>query len=112
VRPAARSTASTAHKIRTCANVKFYLGRYITINSPGMTKLSNGASSGITALGKTNAPVDISGISGVVGEEGLDTSTTLAKCVGTATLGGEPITSCVYRELRSVNAKDGVIRLD
>ena len=60
-----------------------------------MTKLSNGTSSEMTALGKTNAPVDISGMSGVAGEEGLDARTTLAKWVGTATFGGDPITSCV-----------------
>jgi hypothetical protein len=42
-------------------------------------KLSKGVSSGMTALGKTNAPVDISGTFGVAGEEGLDTRITLAK---------------------------------
>ena len=64
-------------------------------NSPGITKLSKGVSSEMTALGSTKAPVDISGISGLAGEDGLDASTTLAKCVGTETLGGEPIISCV-----------------
>jgi hypothetical protein len=60
-----------------------------------MTKLSRGASSGIIAFGSTNAPVEISCTSGVEGDEGLEASTTLAKCVGTATFGGEPITSYV-----------------
>lgn len=59
-------------------------------------KLSRGASSGIIAFGRTNAPVESSRISGVEGEEGLAVSTTFAKWVGTATLGGEPITSWVY----------------
>ena len=45
------------------------------------------------AFGSTNAPVLISGILGVLGDEGLVVSTTFAKCVGTATLGGEPMTS-------------------
>jgi hypothetical protein len=63
--------------------------------SPGTTKLFNDASSGMGALGSTNAPVLISGMFGVFGEEGLVVNTTLAKCVGTATLGGEPMTSCV-----------------
>ena len=55
-----------------------------------MTKLVKGASSGIMAFGKTNAPVDISVTSGLDGEEGFEASTTFAKCVGTATFGGEP----------------------
>lgn len=62
-------------------------------NIPGTTKLSRDASSGITALGRTNAPVDTSGMCGVDGEAGREASTTLAKCVGTDTLGGLPITS-------------------
>lgn len=62
---------------------------------PGTTKLFNGTSSGMSVFGSTNAPVLISGTLGVLGEEGLVVSTTLAKCVGTATLGGEPMTSCV-----------------
>jgi hypothetical protein len=49
------------------------------------------------ALGSTKAPVDISSTSGVDGEDGLLAKTTLAKWVGTLTLGGEPITSCVYK---------------
>lgn len=65
----------------------------VTRYSPGTTKLFNGASSGMGALGSTNAPVLISGILGVLGEEGLVVNTTLAKCVGTATLGGDPMTS-------------------
>lgn len=46
-------------------------------------------------FGSTNAPVLISGTSGVLGEDGLVVNTTFAKCVGTATFGGEPMTSCV-----------------
>lgn len=65
----------------------------VTRCSPGTTKLFNGASSGMGALGSTNAPVLISGILGVLGAEGLVVNTTLAKCVGTATLGGDPMTS-------------------
>lgn len=56
----------------------------------------------MAALGRTNAPVAISGTSGVDGEDGLDVSTTLAKWVGTEILGGEPITSCVYPEVRQM----------
>lgn len=58
-----------------------------------MTKLSRGASSGIGALGSTKAPVESSRIPGVEGDAGLDVKTTFAKCVGTAIVGGEPITS-------------------
>jgi hypothetical protein len=47
-------------------------------------------------LGKTNAPVDTSKMCGVWGDDGLAANTTLAKWVGTATFGGEPITSYVY----------------
>lgn len=61
-----------------------------------MMKFSKGASSEMAAFGRTNAPVDISGVSGVEGDEGLDASTTFAKCVGTPMFGGEPMTSCVY----------------
>ena len=68
---------------------------------PGTTKLFSGASSGIGILGNTNAPVLISGIFGALGEEGLVVNTTLAKCVGTATFGGEPMTSCVCCRNRS-----------
>ena len=53
------------------------------------------------ALGSTNAPVLISGVFGVLGEEGLVANTTLAKWVGTATFGGEPMTSCVYGIVQS-----------
>lgn len=58
-----------------------------------MTKLSSGASSGMIVFGRMNAPVDISGMSGVEGEDGLDARTTFAKWVGTPMLGGEPMTS-------------------
>lgn len=61
--------------------------------SIGTTKLSSFASSGIGAFGRTNAPVAISCMCGVDGEEGLAVSTTFAKWVGTATFGGEPMTS-------------------
>jgi len=69
--------------------------------SPGTTKLFNGTSSGMGALGSTNAPVLTSGIFGVLGEEGLVVNTTLAKCVGTATFGGEPMTSWVCCKTQS-----------
>jgi hypothetical protein len=42
-------------------------------------KLSRGVSSGMTALGRTKAPVDISKISGFEGEDGLLAKTTFAK---------------------------------
>lgn len=45
------------------------------------------------AFGNTKAPVEISVTLGVDGEDGLDVNTTLAKCVGTETFGGEPMTS-------------------
>jgi len=60
---------------------------------PGVTKLSRGASSAIMAFGKTNAPIDKVKSLGLEGEHGVAVRTTLAKCVGTATLGGEPMTS-------------------
>lgn len=61
-----------------------------------MTKLSNGVSSGIAAFGSTKAPRETSKLEGVEGEEGVVVRTTFAKWVGTAMLGGEPITSYVY----------------
>jgi hypothetical protein len=70
----------------------------------GTTKLSRGASSGIIAFGSTNAPVEISSASGVDGDKDFEVSTTLAKCVGTATFGGEPISSYVCKE--NVNHDD------
>jgi hypothetical protein len=60
-----------------------------------MTKLSSGASSGIIAFGSTKAPVESSSISGVEGEDNLDVNTTFAKCVGTETFGGDPMTSWI-----------------
>jgi hypothetical protein len=60
---------------------------------PGTMKLSRGASSGIEALGNTKAPIENARMSGVAGDKGVDVRTTFAKCVGTATFGGEPITS-------------------
>ena len=65
------------------------------VNIPGTIKLVRGVSSDITALGRTNAPLASSRISGVDGDEGLDVNMTFAKCVGTAIFGGEPITSWV-----------------
>jgi len=88
--PEARSTESTGRS-KFGHSAETMVLRY----SPGTTKLFNGASSGMGVFGSTNAPVLISGTLGVLGEEGLVASTTLAKCVGTATLGGEPMTSCV-----------------
>lgn len=88
VKPAALSTASTkpGHKRRYPDSMKYK-------DLPGTTKFSKGASSGISAFGRTNAPVEISGICGVDGDDGLVVKTTLAKCVGTPMLGGLPITS-------------------
>jgi hypothetical protein len=63
--------------------------------SIGMTKFSRGVSSGIGALGSTNAPAESSSMFGVPGDDGLEVRTTFAKWVGTATFGGEPITSWV-----------------
>ena len=89
--PAARSTVSTAW-VHKRVRVDFtYKGR--KSNVPGVTKRSSGASSGMIAFGRMNAPVEISWTSGVEGEEGLEARTTFAKWVGTAMLGGEPMTS-------------------
>ena len=68
---------------------------------PGTMKFSNGVLSLMTALGRTKAPVASSRISGVDGDDGFVVNTTLAKWVGTDTLGGEPITSCVCRNILS-----------
>lgn len=76
---------STIHTKRTMGRSKS--------NVLGVTKRSSGASSGMIAFGRTNAPVEISWMSGVEGEEGLEARTTFAKWVGTAMLGGEPMTS-------------------
>lgn len=90
VSPAARSTASTVATKILSKNRGI-----VEEDGPGMTKPSRGASSLMTAFGRTKAPKESSKISGVAGEVGLDARTTLAKCVGTETFGGEPITSCV-----------------
>jgi hypothetical protein len=90
VKPAALSTASTEPEFQLKV-VKLKLG-----HSLGVLNACNGILSSMLAFGKTNAPAEISGMSGVEGEDGRVVSTTLAKCVGTATLGGDPITSCVY----------------
>jgi hypothetical protein len=42
----------------------------------GAAKLSSGVVSEITAFGRMKAPVEISGTSGVLAEEGRDVSTT------------------------------------
>jgi hypothetical protein len=63
--------------------------------STGTENDSHGAWSGMIALGRMNAPAASSRMSGVPGEDGLEVRTTLAKWVGTPTLGGEPITSWV-----------------
>jgi hypothetical protein len=44
-----------------------------------VTKFSNGMSSEIDEFGKTKAPVEISAMLGVEGEDGLEARTTLAK---------------------------------
>jgi hypothetical protein len=67
--------------------------RFRLTNLPGIMKLSNGASSGMTAFGRTKAPMASSGMSGEDGEDSRDPNTTFAKWVGTAILGGFPITS-------------------
>lgn len=69
----------------------------------GTMKFSNGVLSLMTALGRTKAPVASSRISGVDGDDGFVVNTTLAKWVGTDTLGGEPITSCVCHNILSAN---------
>lgn len=53
----------------------------------------NGVSSAMAALGSTNAPVEVSVTRGVEGEDGREARITLAKCVGTPTLGEFPMTS-------------------
>ena len=89
VSPAALSTASTRQGWLLQSNFSCEDAN----NIPGTTKFSSLASSGMTAFGRTNAPVEISGTSGLEGDDGFDVSTTFAKCVGTETFGGEPITS-------------------
>lgn len=91
VRPAARSTASTVQPISAFAHPSDKVGLERVL---GTRKLSNLASSGMTAFGRTNAPAEISATSGVDGDDGLAASTTFAKCVGTEMFGGEPMTSC------------------
>ena len=58
VRPAARSTASTDGETRS--QTFMFIGRQQR-DLLGVTKVSRGALSGITAFGRTNAPVEISG---------------------------------------------------
>lgn len=102
VRPAARSTVSTEqiHKENEMGRSDHW-PQYVRLGvdveegicAPGTTKLSRGASSGMIAFGRTNAPAEISGIFGVEGDEGREVRTTLAKWVGTPMFGGLPITS-------------------
>ena len=89
--PEARSTDST----KQINSVSYIDISRVLGSPPGTTKVFNETSSGMGALGSTNAPVLISGMFGVLGEDGFVVNTTLAKCVGTATFGGEPMTSCV-----------------
>ena len=91
VKPAARSTAST--NVHPESNLISYIVWPDVL--PGTEKLSKGVVSGIAALGRTKAPVDISGTSGLEGDDGLEVKTTLAKWVGTLMFGGFPITSWV-----------------
>ena len=101
VRPAARSTLSTAiPKTNKRSDPTSDIEKL-----PGTTKLSKGVSSGIAALGSTNAPVLTSRVSGVEGEDGLLVSTTFAKCVGTPMFGGVPMTSCVCSRFYSSSFK-------
>jgi len=95
VRPAARSTSSTEY-------TWVYGEEDHMENLLGLTKLVSSASSDIEALGRMNAPVDISTWVGLY-EVGLEARTTLAKWVGTLIFGGVPITSwlCYYRLLES-----------
>src|SRR4051812_29231653 len=93
VSPATRSTFSTNEE--TNKNHKNGQKHRLNFCLLGTTKLSKGAVSGMGAFGRTNAPVASSYTSGVDGDVGFAVSTTFAKCVGTAMLGGEPITSCV-----------------
>jgi hypothetical protein len=46
---------------------------------PGVTKFSNSMSSEIDEFGRTKAPVEISAMLGVEGEDGFEAKTTLAK---------------------------------
>lgn len=90
-----RQTCCTLYGIDCTPRVRQKPAIQESEHGPGTTKLSSFASSGMGALGSTNAPVEISMMFGVDGEEGFAVSTTFAKCVGTDTFGGEPITSCV-----------------
>ncbi len=59
---------------------------------PGTANEVRGALSGITALGRTKAPIDIS-FAALMTELDFDVNMTFAKWVGTEMDGGEPITS-------------------
>lgn len=92
-----RQTRSAFHRINCTSHEQDQSASLYSLSrsryAPGTTKLSNGAWSGISAFGRTKAPVEISGIFGVAGDEGRDVRTTLAKWVGTPMFGGLPIIS-------------------
>ena len=80
------------------------------MDAPGTMKDSKGASSGMIALGNTNAPVEISCSCGVEGDDGREVRTTFAKCVGTAMFGGLPMTSYVCHTTSVHESNDRKIR--
>lgn len=86
--PATFSTSSTA-KIK----VSLICSRFKAHNELRAMKDVSGVSSEIAALGSTKAPVETSETKGVEDEDGREARTTLAKCVGTPTLGVFPMTS-------------------
>jgi hypothetical protein len=94
---------SSLHRIHCSDVVSFQPGVRVhearSLILPGTAKSVNRALSGITALGKTKAPIEISGLDGLVrGRRPLrgaarEARTTLAKWVGTDTAGVFPMTS-------------------
>jgi len=86
--PATFSTSSTA-KIE----VSLIHSRFKEHDQLRAMKDVSGVSSEIAVLGSTNAPVETSETRGVEDEDGREARTTLAKCVGTPTLGEFPMTS-------------------
>jgi hypothetical protein len=118
IRPAARSTASTADLRETTSAKHIHTVATIPPYSPGTLKAVNGVLSGMTALGRTNAPratslLEMGPLSGRVELNpefpARAAITTLAKCVGTDTAGGLPITSydCRRCETGSDEASHG-----
>jgi hypothetical protein len=75
---------ASGNKVIPASCSTFSTGRYVSIHSRavekrhslGAAKLSSGVVSEITAFGRMKAPVEISGMSGVLAEEGRDVSTT------------------------------------